>query len=217
MNANQNPAPVNAKQLLKQRWELIILFAMPIVGTLLMTAYYYAVVDASGDLGTHNKGELIAPPKPVAELELVGVDGKAFKLDDGTGTWSFVVVPDYSIGDGEAQCDEACQKNLYLTRQIREALGKYKMRVRNVLLSQSPTLAADFNQLMSTEYQGHTVTVVDSAAFDQWSKKEEPALDSLPSVSFYVVDPAGWLMMYYSSEHNYKQVISDMKFLIKNS
>ena len=35
--------------------------------------------------------------------------------------------------------------------------------------------------------------------------------------TWYLVDPAGWVMMSYNSGIHYKDVISDLKFLLKNS
>ena len=35
--------------------------------------------------------------------------------------------------------------------------------------------------------------------------------------AWYLVDPSGWVMMRYASEVNYKDVIGDLKFLLKNS
>ena len=34
---------------------------------------------------------------------------------------------------------------------------------------------------------------------------------------WYLVDPAGWIMMSYHEGISYKDVISDLKFLLKNS
>lgn len=204
---------VSAQQLKKQRLELILLFALPVIGILLMTGYYFYVVDQNKEMGTHNKGVLVSPPKPMAELSLMAND-KAFKINDGSGKWTFIVV-------GGASCNEACQQQLYLTRQIKEAMGKYKLRIRNVYLMN--TLGADdipdeaLADLLADGYDGHQLVTVNDAVFSAWAEQEQPSLQSLPAVQFYVVDPAGWLMMYYAPEHNYKQVISDMKFLIKNS
>lgn len=204
---------VPAKQLTKQRLELILLFALPIVGILLMTGYYFYVIESQTEMGTHNKGVLVSPPKPLMELGITS-SGKPFKLSDGSGNWTFLVV-------GSEQCSETCQQQLYLTRQTKEALGKYKLRIRNIYLmldqaeKQQPTAA--LVTLLGDEYADHVLLHVDASAFQVWANQVEPALNTLPSVQFYIVDPAGWLMMYYGEEHNYKQVISDMKFLIKNS
>ena len=35
--------------------------------------------------------------------------------------------------------------------------------------------------------------------------------------TWYLVDPKGWIMMAYNAEIPYKDVISDLKFLLKNS
>ena len=35
--------------------------------------------------------------------------------------------------------------------------------------------------------------------------------------SWYLVDPAGWIMMSYNEDISYKDVIADLKFLLKNS
>ncbi len=37
-----------------------------------------------------------------------------------------------------------------------------------------------------------------------------------PSI-WYLVDPAGWIMMSYNKDVTYKDVITDLKFLLKNS
>ena len=35
--------------------------------------------------------------------------------------------------------------------------------------------------------------------------------------TWYLVDPGGWVMMSYNGEVSYKDVITDLKFLLKNS
>jgi hypothetical protein len=42
-------------------------------------------------------------------------------------------------------------------------------------------------------------------------------LDPLAKNTFYIVDPQGWLMMSYSEKNTYKEIIKDMRFLLKNS
>ena len=37
------------------------------------------------------------------------------------------------------------------------------------------------------------------------------------SDTWYLVDPAGWVMMTYTHDISYKDVITDLKFLLKNS
>ena len=37
------------------------------------------------------------------------------------------------------------------------------------------------------------------------------------SSTWYLVDPSGWIMMSYNEKVTYKDVIKDLKFLLKNS
>jgi hypothetical protein len=34
---------------------------------------------------------------------------------------------------------------------------------------------------------------------------------------WYLVDPSGWIMMSYNRDNSYKDVMADLKFLLKNS
>ena len=43
-----------------------------------------------------------------------------------------------------------------------------------------------------------------------------PEVTAEPS-TWYLVDPAGWVMMTYNADISYKEVIADLKFLLKNS
>ena len=43
-----------------------------------------------------------------------------------------------------------------------------------------------------------------------------PEVQESPA-QWYVVDPAGWIMMRVSDELYYKDVISDLRFLLKHS
>jgi len=42
-------------------------------------------------------------------------------------------------------------------------------------------------------------------------------LDDKEAHQFYLVDPRGYLMMYYTPEQNYKEIIRDLKFLLTQS
>ena len=52
-----------------------------------------------------------------------------------------------------------------------------------------------------------------------WQAVSEPVVPErhLTENAWYLVDPSGWVMMRYASEVNYKDVIGDLKFLLKNS
>ena len=115
----------------------------------------------------------------------------------------------------------------YLTRQIHMAMGKEFNRIRRYYVGDRPAgktaLAVDalsddrpappdFAQFLATEHRGLKALSLDAATFEQLfpERAEDPS-------TWYLVDPAGWVMMSYSKEVPYKDVIADLKFLLKNS
>lgn len=188
---------------------LYLILGFPIIGILLTTIYYFYVASASVELGTHNAGELIRPPKNINEISLQR-NGEAWQWDVTSGQWTFLVV-------GGSQCDQACQEQLYLARQIRLAMGKHMPRIAHVYLNLDEGMDGALTSLIEDEHpQLHVIHAKRDEALN-WFAREEPKLDLLEDISFYLVDPAGWVMMYYHSEHHYRDIISDVKFLVKNS
>lgn len=188
---------------------LYLILGIPTIGILLTTLYYFYVVGTGIELGTHNAGELIRPPKNINEISLQK-DGEARQWDITSGQWTFLVV-------GGGQCDEACQEQLYLARQIRLAMGKDLPRIDHVYLNLDEGIDEAMTSLIEDEHPQLKILYADREEALSWFAREEPKMDLLQGISFYLVDPAGWVMMYYHSEHHYRDIISDVKFLVKNS
>lgn len=186
------------------RIQLILIIAIPILGLLSMTGYYFYITQNGLNTGTHNKGTLIQPPKPIGHLL---ADDATKTIVDGSDKWTFLVI-------NQGVCEKACEDSLYLTRQIREALGKYSGRVRNVYLS-TEGFDEQKSQWFDKEYAKHQKLMVSDNKLISWLAKDD-AVDA-SQASFFVIDPSGWVMMYYTDDNNYKEVIRDMKFLLKNS
>ena len=72
--------------------------------------------------GRRNYGELIEPPRAIPDVVAATVDGGPVGLRSLKGQWLLV-----SVAGGA--CNAACQKHLYLQRQLRESLGKGKDRL----------------------------------------------------------------------------------------
>ena len=190
---------------------LYLILGIPVIGILLTTAYYYYVVNANMDVETRNQGVLIQPPKNIVEAGLsMQQGGQDFQWTAaGSGQWTFMVA-------GSGACDDTCREKLYLTRQIRLALGKYQPRIERLYLNLGPELDQDTAQWFAEEHPGLQVVDADGDRARQWFLEQPPALE-LTDARFYLVDPAGWVMMYYTEKQDYKDVIRDVKFLLKNS
>ena len=108
------------------RLKMLLIWAVcaaPVVASYL--SYY--VVKPQGRI---NHGTLITPPKPMAAepgLAFTDLQGQAVAPQALQGQWLLV-----SVAGGA--CDAACERQLYLQRQLREVLGRDKDRVDRVWL-----------------------------------------------------------------------------------
>jgi hypothetical protein len=136
--------------------------------------------------GRSNYSALILPQRPLpAELPLTDLQGRSVAARSLHGQWLLVVV-------AGGACDVACEKQLWLQRQLRETLGREKERVDKVWLvtddvaPRVETLAA-ISPGMPTQ-----VLRVPPAALAAWL---EPAAGQGLADHVYIVDPMGnWMM-----------------------
>lgn len=204
---------------------LLLIAGIPVTMILASTWLWYFVVkgdlDVVGTLGTANQGTLIQPPRDLAAVDASDSLGATLAFPADNPKWT-LLVPQPGI-----DCDRGCERRLYLTRQIHIAMGKEMNRIRRAfigdaampeidlsvpVLSDDRPVPEDFDDYLRREHRGlAAVTTTPSVLRELF-----PELAEQPE-TWYVVDPAGWIMMSYSPEIGYKDVISDLKFLLKNS
>lgn len=204
---------------------MLLVAGIPITMILGASWLWYFVVrgdlDLVGSLGTANRGTLVQPPRQIDEVSLMAPDGAVITYADAEPHWTMVVP---ATG---GRCDSICENNLYLTRQIHVAMGKDFNRLKRVYasetgvaetvfalqeLSDGRPAPASFEQFLAEEHSGLQPLVLAPGGFDQLFV--EVGADSS---TWYLVDPAGWIMMSYNKDLTYKDVIADLKFLLKNS
>jgi hypothetical protein len=206
------------------RLTLLLIAGIPVTVILAATWMWYFVangqLDVVGALGTANKGVLVQPPRQAQAFGLRDASGAPWQpLQRDRANWT-LVVPQAS-----ATCDANCEARLFETRQIHMALGKEMGRVDRALispaeelrlsvdaLSDDRPLPADFPSYLERDQRGLELLRSSDEAFASLF----PELESEP-LSWYLMDPGGWIMMRYDPSIGYKDVISDLKFLIKNS
>jgi len=170
------------------RWLMIavlLVCAAPVV------ASYFAYYGLRLDSRT-NYSELIVPPRPLpAALPLADLADKAVAPLSLRGQWLVVVV-------AGAACDARCERQLWLQRQLHEALGAEKDRVDKLWLiddgsaPRRETLAAIAATGASAVFAPTTVLRTDRAALAQWLA---PAPGRALEDHLYLVDPRGdWMM-----------------------
>jgi hypothetical protein len=137
--------------------------------------------------GRTNYSELVQPQRPMpADLPLADAQGgQMVSPDTLKGQWLLVVV-------AGGACDEACEKKLWLQRQLREALGREKQRLDKLWLVHDG-VPPRVQTVQAVEAGGAaTVLRVPSAALSAWL---EPAAGKRLEDHLYIVDPLGnWMM-----------------------
>ena len=134
--------------------------------------------------GRRNHGELIEPQRPMPAVTVTALDGKPHPLSSLTGQWLLV-----SVGGGA--CDPACERNLYVQRQLREGLGKDKDRLDWVWLVPD---AQPIREALKPALAQATVLRVNAEQLAQWLT---PAPGRQLADHLYLVDPRGhWMMRF---------------------
>jgi hypothetical protein len=159
--------------------------------------------------GTTNYGELINPARPAPTLSLV--DAKGAVLDEATFRirWSYVVL-------AGADCDDACSRNLVMTRQVRASMNEKRSRVQRVLVLSDPTAVARVAAALAAEHPDLRVLGDAGTPGARLSDFLQP-----PGAAAYVLDPlANWLLVYPSggeTQADFKGMQKDMKRLLRLS
>lgn len=218
---NTNPAPGG-------RMILLLIGGIPVTMILAATWLWFFVVrgdlDLVGMIGTANRGTLVQPPRQLDDSDLRDGSGKSVKFAGPEARW-VMVIP--ATG---GNCDAACEQRLYETRQIHLAMGKEFNSLRRLYVSDYSATATQLAVQTLSDGRPATAVVGDFADYLASEHNDLQAVTLSPeqyrtlfpeqaadASTWYLADPAGWVMMSYNKDVPYKDVISDLKFLIKNS
>lgn len=158
--------------------------------------------------GRTNYSELIDPQRMLpASLPLTDVQGRSVAPNSLRGQWLLVVV------SGGA-CDTACEKRLWLQRQLREALGREKDRLDKVWLVVDDAPLRD--ETVKAVQAGGATTVL-RVARDDLSAWLQPAAGQPLEQHFYIVDPMGNWMMRAPGEPEPARLKRDLEKLLRAS
>ena len=173
-----------------------LLIAAVFFGPLLVAAWLYYQGEALQPDSRANHGALL---EPIVNLE-----------DEVPGSpilehraWLLLYANDGSCGD-------ACLDALYVIRQSRLMLGKEMDRLQRVFLhgDQPPD-----NLLIADEHKG-LISLKDDALRSVLDNKKPQAL---AAGGYYLIDPHGNLVMYFNPEIEPREMVDDIKRLLKLS
>ena len=158
---------------------VLAICAAPVVASYLT---YYVIRPE----GRRNYGELVEQ-RPLPAMSAATLDGAGVPLRSLRGQWLLV-----SVSGGD--CNPACERHLYLQRQLRESLGKDKDRVDWVWLVADGRPVRD---ALRPALAQATVLRVDEAQLAKWLA---PAPGHSLADHLYLVDPMGNWMLRFPAE-----------------
>jgi len=150
-----------------------------------------------------SKGQLIEPAQPLNVTGLRHADGSPAADSVLAGKWTLLY-----IGDG--RCDDACRTALVFGRQSRLALNNEMTRVQRVFLATANCCDSEY---FAREQAG-------LIALDASAPEAAALLAQFPGErahTLFIVDPLGNLMMRHDASHTTKDLLSDLKKLLKLS
>lgn len=173
-------AQADARRTAMGRLRMLLVFlvcAAPVVASY----FTYYVVRPEG---RRNFGELIQPTRALPNVQAHDLSGQAVPLHSLKGQWLLV-----SVASGA--CPEACQRNLYLQRQLLVGLGKDRARTDWVWLVND---GQEVPPVLLPGLKEATVLRVDNASVSAWLA---PAAGQALDAHLYLVDPQGeWMMRF---------------------
>lgn len=201
-NSQENNISVN-----RSRLKLGLIFAMSFLPMFL--AYYMYMNQEFIPESRNNKGVLLSAPLDFNQLAVKDLAEFAPRTE---GTWTLV-----STLDG--QCEKQCEQNLYLMRQVNKALHKEAHRVKRLLLINDPAVLKEESESFTTLLKEHpllSLAEYDSVQYQGWlntaginNPQQKPQI--------LVVDPLGNMMLFYQAENTGKDMLTDLKRMLKVS
>ena len=197
-----NDTPVDSKKARRNKIIIFLLLGFPVLAVGVSTFMFktgYGV-----PTGTTNNGVLVQPAKQIDPLNLSSATGEPYSYKKGA-KWTFILPQ-------SSNCDESCKERLYFTRQVHIAVGKNATALRRVYLNTDKNLDTQMMGFIEKEHPRMQVVNVDAEEWKEFSKDFDPNMPE--KKPFYLVDPAGFVMMRYTTESTYKEILVDLKKLI---
>ncbi|MGQ0696605.1 MAG: hypothetical protein ACT4PZ_00040 [Panacagrimonas sp.] len=159
--------------------------------------------------GRTNYGELIIPARPLPELRLTNAKGEPLDQAVFRGRWSYVLL-------AGSDCNEACLRDLVMTRQVRLVMNEKRSRIQRLLVLDDAATVAPLAARLAPEHPDLRVLGEAGASGARLSDFLQPR-----EATAYLVDPLGnWLMVYRrgaDTQSDFKGMKKDIGKLLRLS
>jgi hypothetical protein len=202
------PDLVDAEQARQRRTRMgrikMLLVLLVCASPVIASYFTYFVIRPEGRT---NYGQLIAPTRAMPALQLTTLAGEAVLATRMRGQWLLLAV-------GPSACDTACEKRLFMQRQLREMLGRERDRVDKVWMVTDgdplrPALVGALQAAPATQ-----VLRADAAQLQAWLA---PASGQALQDHLYIIDPMGEWMMRLPPDADPSRAKRDLDRLLRAS
>ena len=190
------------------RIALVLIFAIPVAVILASTLLYYLADSRVVDLGTANRGQLITPPVEIATLKLRDGSGQPLDYSQPKPRWSYLMF-------GGKRCEAMCERMLFLTGQTHKLLGKKIDKVQRLYVGFDGDVDDKLQQVI--DEQSRSLRLAYANRDDVKAALSGLGVNPLADNFVFLVDPGGWVMMYYVAEDTGQLTLSQLsKDMIKD-
>lgn len=186
-------------------WLLLAAISLPMI-----MAYVVFSTGWGIPTGTINKGDLVLPATSIESLPIVDREGRSVDLLAGKKLWRWLII-------GSNQCEDQCQNNLYLSRQVHIRLGEKAIRLERLYLNTDPRFSSEFSEQLSKEHPKLKQLHINSDDWSELISSTSAGDNALEEKSLFVVDQEGFVMMSYDRSHAGADLLDDIKRLLKYS
>ncbi len=177
-------------------WAMALIFGLPFVAAV---AFYLHPEWLPNEHA--NRGQLIEPPVATADWTVQKPDGTPLALTEYAGSWLLVTAADPA-------CGTPCETRLYELHQVRRATGVERARVeRLALFSGAPTPALVDKLRAGDPHLALGVATPSTTLIPQ----------PLVPGAVIIVDPMGNAILYYAPSETAKNLLKDLKHLLRVS
>jgi cytochrome oxidase Cu insertion factor (SCO1/SenC/PrrC family) len=149
-----------------------------------------------------NHGTLLNPPGRLETRGMRPVAGQRADADLFEGKWTLLYVT-------KSSCTEACEKALYKMRQARFALGEDMQRIQRLMV-----IPVDAVEGLAKKLQGQDAALRVVSADAAWMARFKTGGGA---AEIFLVDPQGYLIMWYPRDANPSGLIKDLERLLRIS
>lgn len=189
---------------------IFLLFFAVLFGPIVF-AYHLVQKGHANQFRLTNHGDLISPPVSITSTSFYDLTKKQDLPGKSLyGKWWLVYV-------SPSKCQQTCHDVIYNLRQIRTALGKDASRLERLFIAHPNCDMSVCETYLSESYPDMLRVKIAEQDFNTLFDAINNPSDREMVGEIYIIDPKGNIMMHYAADAPSRDILSDVKRLLKVS